>query len=110
VKSLDEINARFLSSPLLSILDVRVKNEAESSELLRQITKTPNKLQLLRVYTPPWTSVGRWRLEEFEKLVEAFPGLEDLSIDIGLESGKWVCFKKPTCSINDKRIVMSNEK
>jgi hypothetical protein len=100
VKPLAEINFRLLSSPLLNTLDLMVKDELESSVLLREITKTPNKLQFLRLktrerYFPQMNQLPIWELEDFEKLAEAFPGLLDLAIDIGLERGKWVRFGNP---------------
>jgi hypothetical protein len=92
---------RPLSSPLLNTLDIQVGNEYESRRLLQEVTKTPKKLQALRLPTypghlpednaPPIMGLG-----DFEKLVAAFPGLQDLAIDMGADNGKWARIQKAT--------------
>jgi hypothetical protein len=101
VVSLAELNVRPLSSPLLSALDIVVDNEYDSRKILQEITKTPKKLQTLRLptyprYLPEDNITPIMGLGDFEKLAAAFPGLQDLAIDIGLDNGKWVPIQKVT--------------
>jgi hypothetical protein len=88
-----EINARLLKSPLLNILDMKCKCIHETSAVLQYIAKAPNKLQCLRLDTEAWyKSHNQLESKYFKQIVEAFPGLQALVINISIEYEEWVRF------------------